>query len=301
MAYRLKHKESVPEGFKRIAREEIGSAIKYLHGKGRLSRDEAIHEVRKIIKKLRAVLRLVRADLGDVYAVENTRLRDAGQKLSELRDAGALVAAFDGLKDRSPKPLDKRTLAWIRRSVTLHKKHVEQDIGVRNVMQDVAGVLAACLHSARRWPLETDGFAAVEPGLEKTFRDGKKALAVVRKHGGREEFHNWRKRVKDHWYHVRLLENLWGDVMKGYEQSLKELEDALGEDLNLAILREQILSAPGAPGKGAVNHVVKAIDASRKELRQRALAIGRRVYALKPRQFTKQMGRLWSVWREKAI
>ncbi len=301
MAYRLKHKESVPDGVKRIAREEIRSAVQYLRGKGGVSRDEAIHEARKSLKKTRALLRLVRPQLGEFYASESARLRDAGQKLSQLRDLGALIMTFDELKKRH-KTLGKVSLTGIRRALVLHKKHVEAEMGIKELMHTLAASLSLTLQSVRRWPLKTDSFAALEAGLGKTFRAGKKALGVLKKQGSREKFHEWRKRVKDHWYHVRVLEHLWTDVMKGYEQTLKELEEALGEDLNLAILRDHILSNSGPQGeRRAVGRVVRAIDDSRKELRHRALAIGRRVYAEKPRQFSRQMGQLWDAWRESPI
>ncbi len=302
MAYRLKHGESVPEGVKRIAREEIRAAVQYLRGKGGISRDEAIHEARKSIKKVRALLRLVRPELGEFYESESARLRDAGRKLSQIRDLGALITTFDELKKQRGKTLGKVSLTAIRRALVLHKKHVEAEMGVRELMHGLAVPLGLTLQSVRRWPLKTDGFAALEPGLKKTFRAGKKAFGQLKQNGSREKFHEWRKRVKDHWYHVRLLENLWSEVMKGYEQTLKELEDALGEDLNLAILRDHILSASGPQGEGrAVDQVVKAIDESRKELRERALAIGRRVYAEKTRQFIRQMRQLWDAWRESPI
>src|SRR5260370_23614963 len=302
MVYRLKYGESVREGVKRIAREEIRAAVKYLRGKGGISRDEAIHEARKSIKKVRALLRLVRSELGEFYESESARLRDAGRKLSQIRDLGALITTLDELKKQRGKTLGKVSLTAIRRALVLHKKHVEAEMGVRELMHGLAVPLGLTLQSVRRWPLKTDGFAALEPGLKKTFRAGKKAFGQLKQNGSREKCHEWRKRVKDHWYHVRLLENLWSEVMKGYEQTLKELEDALGEDLNLAILRDHILSASGPQGEGrAVDQVVKAIDESRKELRERALAIGRRVYAEKTRQFIRQMRQLWDALRESPI
>jgi CHAD domain-containing protein len=302
MAYRLKHSESVPRGVKRIASEEIRATVKYLRGKAGISRDEAIHEARKGIRKTRALLRLIRPDLGQFYASESARLRDAGRKLSQLRDLGALIATFDDLKKRRAKTLGNVSLTAIRRALARHKKHVEAERGIPELMHGLAASLGLTLRSVPHWPLEKDGFAALEPGLKKTFRAGNKAFGALNKHASRERFHEWRKRVKDHWYHVRLLENLWTDVMKGYEETLKELEDALGEDLNLAILRDHILSASGPQGeRRAVARVVKAIDESRKELRKRALAIGRRVYAEKPGQLTRQMGQLWDAWRNSPI
>jgi hypothetical protein len=60
----------------------------------------------------------------------------------------------------------------------------------------------------KKWPIATDGFAALEPGFEMTFRKGRTAFALAQKRPGPKNYHDWRKRVKDHWYHVRLMEDL---------------------------------------------------------------------------------------------
>jgi hypothetical protein len=51
MSYRLKAKESVPDGIRRIVREEIEGATNRLTNGNGAKRDEAIHEARKSIKK----------------------------------------------------------------------------------------------------------------------------------------------------------------------------------------------------------------------------------------------------------
>src|SRR5260370_30535440 len=87
MSYHLKATESVPSDLKRIVREEIDSAIGLLKGNAGGNKDEAIHETRKSVKKIRGALRLVSAELGDTYRLENKELRSASLRLSELRNA----------------------------------------------------------------------------------------------------------------------------------------------------------------------------------------------------------------------
>ena len=53
-------------------------------------------------------------------------------------------------------------------------------------------------------------------------------MAAVRAQARPERCHEWRKRAKDHWYHIRLVEDLWTEVMEGYEKSLKDLETVAG-------------------------------------------------------------------------
>ena len=64
-AYRLKEDEPLPEGIARVARGRIDHAIDELRGKTDSTPVEAVHEARKDMKKLRALLRLARGELGD--------------------------------------------------------------------------------------------------------------------------------------------------------------------------------------------------------------------------------------------
>src|SRR5579864_4999680 len=100
MAYHLKLDESVPAALKRVVAEEIDSAVDQLTGKGDSDRDEAIHEARKSVKKVRGVLRLMRPQLGRTFTVENTHFRDIGRQLSAFRDAGAMLETFDLIQQK---------------------------------------------------------------------------------------------------------------------------------------------------------------------------------------------------------
>lgn len=85
--------------------------------------------------------------------------------------------------------------------------------------------------------------------------------------------------------------------MSGYEQSLKELEDALGEDINLSRLEEQVQGLASQDGtRVPVTTLHRAVGSASHELRERALEIGAKVYAEKPREFIRQLRRLWKAW-----
>jgi CHAD domain-containing protein len=297
MAYRFKHRETVSQNVKRIAAEELDSTIALLKRKRGEKREDSIHEVRKSIKKIRALMRMVRGDLGDFFRDGNVRLRDAGQKVSELRDAGALIGTVDSLRRRGKKSRSGESLSSVRRLLAMRKQQLEDQAAAQKLLPALAVELRKTRSSIRYWPLETDGFAAIAEGLERTFRDGRKAFALARKTGKVEDFHEWRKRVKDHWYQIRLLNRLWGDVMSGYQQSLKELEDALGEGINLALLENLVRQqAPEGTGNLPVASIHKLIESARRELRERALETGKKVYAEKPRHFVRHLRRLWKAW-----
>jgi hypothetical protein len=63
MAFALKKKESVPKGVRRLGQRQVKKALEDLEHCDRL---EAVHEIRKKIKELRALLRLVRPLLSSI-------------------------------------------------------------------------------------------------------------------------------------------------------------------------------------------------------------------------------------------
>jgi len=298
MAYELRSDESVPEGIRRIVREEFKSAAGQLKTRNSAKRDEAIHEARKSIKKIRGVLRLVQPELGREFTSEDKLLRDAGRKLSAFRDAGSVIEVFDDLKHKYRQELGTRTLTSIRRGLIVRKRQAYQEAQATNLLNKMAAWLKAAHKRATKWPLQTDGFPAIAQGLQNTFRRGQRALTHAQKRPRPENYHDWRKRVKDHWYHIRLLEGLWTDVMHAYEKSLKDLETWLGDDHNLVLLRERIVAEPDFYGKETdVDLLLSLIDKYQKELRENALSLGQRVYEEKPRQFRNRMKGLWQAWQ----
>src|SRR5579884_2571584 len=181
MAYKFRAGESVPEAIRRIATEELTSAAAQLDGGAGTKREEAIHEARKSVKKTRAILRLAKAELGDVRARENTRLRDAGRKLSELRDAGAIVVTFDDLKAAFPKQPGLQALDAIRDGLAARRDQAMEQAGIEARLQEMAKSFRAGAKRVKSWPLKTDSFGAIRTGLENSYRDGRKAMTVARK------------------------------------------------------------------------------------------------------------------------
>ncbi len=298
MPYRFKAKESVPDGIRRIVREEIEDATKQLsHAKG-ANHGKAIHEARKSIKKIRAVVRLIQPELGQIYKQENGRLGEAGRRLSEIRDAEAIIEVFDGLVERYRLQLKPQAIAAVRRGLVKNKTETEARVRLDAAVRQAASVLRALEKRLAGWPLKADGFEAIAPGFKKRYRRGQRAMATARKQPAPETFHEWRKRVKDHWYHVRLLESLCTEVLQTREGALKELETWLGDDHNLFVLCGKLRDDQERYG-GAENVELFAalMEEYSKELRDKAFSLGERIYEQKPKLLGREMERLWDTWQ----
>src|ERR1035441_5534239 len=84
MSYRIKRNEALSDALGRIAAEEIALALAELR---RPDRVEAMHNTRKSLKRLRALLRSLRVAFPkEVFRLENQRLAAAGRQIAPLRD-----------------------------------------------------------------------------------------------------------------------------------------------------------------------------------------------------------------------
>jgi CHAD domain-containing protein len=113
MAFRLKLREPLPDGLKRVFCEQIDSALRLCQNPAK-QRGVTVHEVRKHLKKLRAAMRLATGAVGkDCHRCENRSVREIGRLISDLRDAQVRLQTFTELRDRKAKksqePLFPRT------------------------------------------------------------------------------------------------------------------------------------------------------------------------------------------------
>jgi hypothetical protein len=293
MAFRLtRHKPTAQELARVVAKEfdKAGEAI--AHG----ARAEAIHEARKRIKKIRAVLRLLQKNLREDYRVENRRLRAEAHRLSLLRDVDAMAETMTSVRRRYGHVITPSIFAAVCRGLAAQR---HQTVARLNPERLVARAVRELRRSAKSIVPRIRGAAsidAVRAGMRRGYRRARKALARVDADPCDARFHAWRRRVKDHWYHVRLLGglNAWAH---GRVRRLKRLETSLGDDHNLVLLRTTILSAPARFGTDRSTALVLGCVARyQATLRRRALRLGHRLFAYKPRAFQRSVDR----WRRRA-
>lgn len=297
MAYRIQADEPVQKSIKRVVAEELASAIEQLSK--REDREKSVHEARKSIKKVRGALRLVQPALGETYRAENEQLRDVGRSLSEFRDQVAMIEVFDELakwrEGRKGRHKDvAEEFASIRESLEKRKSVQEHSAKIVKVANDGVQVLRAAGERLASAEFSGDGMEAVAAGLEKRYRRGRKAMKTAEKDPVPEQYHAWRKRVKDQWYHVRLLGEVSSKSLDRREEKLKELETCLGDDHNLVVLSERLEQHPAQFGKAeTIKAFLKLTREYQQDLRDRAGVLGRSLYKRKAARFAQKVRKAW--------
>jgi hypothetical protein len=310
--------EPTAEGLRRVVLGQLDLAIELLEGYRGGGGDTTVHDTRKALKRLRALLRLLRHELGPKrYARENAALRDCGRRLAGARDAEVMLATLDSLVGRDP--------ARLQRSAAVRQLHAqllaERDtagahaVGDPRVRAEVLGELRAVRARAERWQLRERDFKLLAPGLERIYRRGRADMRVARRAAKRTSgkrrasakrrraiagqsvtaLHVWRKRVKELRYATETLDR-GGKRCKPVRRIARRadrLGEMLGEEHDLALLEARVRERRRqfAGERKTRKRLLKLIAARRRRLRKRALREGQRLYSRRPRQFVRRVKR----------
>lgn len=295
MAYSFQQNESIEDGFKRIAADQIDKAITSLNEKENLR--EGIHDMRKRMKKLRGLLRLVRSGLGDeAYQRENQCFRDISKDFSSVRDLTVLHEKLQVIHGEIDIDESKSEVVNAIQQLAEQEQQeitsLQQD-GSR--LQNSISVLEETRERLMNLSLDNDFQNVISPGLKRTYKRGSSAFEVAYQTADDEDIHDWRKRTKYLWYHLRLLKQAWPAVLRPLAEEAHVLSTYLGNDHDFAVLAGAIRK--WQLGDGLKEMLLKQIDEKREEIHSSALPLGKKLFAEKPKQFIKRIETYWQVWQ----
>ncbi len=271
---------SLTAALRRIAGGEIDGALATL-GAGAPDAG-GVHDIRKRVKKLRGLIRLLRA--GFDGEAEIAELRRVAEGLAGVRDAEVMLGVHDmlgGAEGPLRAVLEARVAA------------ARGEGGAVGDPEALREVLAALRERARGWRVQGRDERVLRKGLERSLRRGQVAFAAAQAQRGAEALHDWRKRVKDLWYQLRLLHPVWPEVIDPWRRAADELGEWLGTHHDLAVFVDWLEPSddPAAPALRA------AARAKAAEIEERALDLGRLLHAAEPEALAEVWTDLWAAWR----
>lgn len=140
------------------------------------------------------------------------------------------------------------------------------------------------------WPIPEDGFDGMAASLEKVYRRGGDRMADAYDDPAGPRFHEWRKRAKYLWYHLRILAPGWPDVLEPRADAQHDLTDLLGEANDLSDLLTLLEGEPELlPDAGMADVLEEPARAVRAGLWEAARPLGRRLHADTPEAFVARM------------
>jgi len=290
MAFRFRLAETFEEGCQRIAREQIERAQAQLKGP-----DDpviAVHETRKSLKRLRALLRLIRPALGEsVFHHENAQLRETARILSSARDRHVLLETVAKLE--AAASFQKKGLGQAVRAALTATNGEQSPIFESTALRQAQGRMAEAKKRLARLRLLGRGFDVVGPGLEACYRRVRRAFRAAYVELTDEAFHEWRKGAQQHWRHMLLLTRAWPASLAARASEARSLSQILGDDHDLAMLIAFLRSDTGSRlGEDAA--VIEQLARRRQqELREIAHPMGLRLFAESPKALHHSVAAYW--------
>jgi hypothetical protein len=117
MAYRFKQGRPLEREVRRIADKQLALAIAKARAIGGPRNLAAIHEARRHVKRVRALIRLVRPALGGAYRGANRRLRAVSRALAPIANGDAVVGALARFGKKYRHELPRRPFVSMRRAL----------------------------------------------------------------------------------------------------------------------------------------------------------------------------------------
>jgi CHAD domain-containing protein len=199
--------------------------------------EECVHEIRKNCKKTRAVLRFTADGIDGRANATAHAMRDVARALSDLREAHILLPTFENLvseyvsaSDATADPgIGSALRSVLEAEAQRHGRSPAVLEKVHRILRDERSLLGS------QW--ESD-LSLGDPG-GVLIRDQARAVLAANEavEGAPEDrFHDWRKRAKTHWYHLRLVEPVLTIDENAYRERVYDMTELLGRERDLYTL-----------------------------------------------------------------
>jgi CHAD domain-containing protein len=256
-----------------------------------LSAPEAVHEVRKALKRWRALLRLLGRPLGEQADQMRSEARELMRGIAGARDAQSALDALADLR-KTDLPLSPTSVETIRARLTERRDAAEAKAFTKTMRDRLSRYFDYATLSLERWPLKAIDFDTVTDGLTATYRRARQLLPDSWSDAEAEHLHDLRRRVVEHRHQMDLVEPLWPRLGKVWAEEAQRLRNRLGSCQDLAVLTE--LTAPHqllAPWRSRLAPLIAARRGAHLKTAQR---VAGRLFAEKPKAFRQRIAALWS-------
>lgn len=288
-------KSSFGDGLAVAARSIIADARSSLSDP-ELSDAEAVHEVRKALKRWRALMRLLARPLGEQAEQMRIEARDLMRALTSARDAQSTLDALADLR-KADVPFSDTSMETIRGRLNEIKNAAEQTGFSAAMRERLTRYLDFATLSLERWPLKEIDFDTVADALTATYRRARQLMPDNWPEADAEHLHDLRRRVVEHRHQMDLVEHLWPRLGQVWAEEAQRLRNRLGACQDLAVLAG--FTAPHQPLAPWRSRLAPVIEARRAAHLKSAARLAGRLFAEKPKAFRRRIAALYSARQAK--
>lgn len=290
MPYRFRKKETVSDGFRRITNEQTAAIVSAL-ADGAEDPAERVHDARRRLKRVRALLELVGRQMDDdIVTREQTAYQNLSRKLGVARDADVALETLEDLASEVIGPVDAVRDLLVTAAIRQRKRTLSAD-----KLATLAAQIRASSHTVVKQKLACEGWDVVGPAMGHSYQKARDACRA--KTQKPEQLHDWRKFTKTLMYQLTLVRKAAPKTISSLIPKYERLAELLGRHQDLQVLK-RILSEHAAHGL----HMAKfpaldvCIEKHCKRVLKRAQKLGREVFAIRPKDFINKLRRGWKAW-----
>jgi CHAD domain-containing protein len=253
-------------------------------------REVTVHDARKRLKEARALLTLLRSAVPP-EARDHCMgaLRDAGRHLAHAREAAVRLRCFDALLSGAHLPVDRRELTALRTHLVDAHFQAESEAVRAGGVAGARDRLGVARRAFATLTLEREGWSSLAPGLRRQYARARRVLRTAADTPTTEAFHTWRQQSKRHQYHLELLAGVASGGLGKRLRKLRELNEILGDDHDLADLQDHLQQHLGGSHPAAVTLVCSLAAARSTALRREAVTRGLELFRPRPKALTRRV------------
>jgi CHAD domain-containing protein len=252
---------------------------------------EAVHELRKALKRWRALMRLLARPLGEQADQMRYEARELMRALASARDAQSALDALADLR-KSEQVFSATSMETTGKRLTAMRDAAEQTSFTTEMHGRIARYLDFAMLSLERWPLKAIDFDIVADGLVATYRRARQLVPENWRDADPEHLHDLRRRVVEHRHQMDLIEPLWPRLGQVWAEEAQRLRNRLGACQDLAMLVN--FTGPHQPLAPWRSRLMPVIAARRAAHLKTAERLASRLFAEKPKAFRRRVVALWS-------
>jgi CHAD domain-containing protein len=236
--YALRHREPIGPGMVRIL-ETMGRDARVLARQPESKLTDTIHDLRTLIKRLRAYLWFLRPILGKSrYRRANSELREAANRLGQVRDLYAVKTAL--VQAATPDTAQEDLQSLVEVSQAFAEETAEQG-KAQAPIKEIADVIFHVTRKTRGILEQTaKGGPSARHRAKKAFRSTQKAKKKALSQKDPALAHEWRKKTKRLLYVLQLAHRIPHLKLADHLKKVDQLQKILGDHHDNVVAEEHL-------------------------------------------------------------
>ena len=262
--------------------------------------DNSVHEIRKSLKRIRAILRLIRYDIGEErFIIENLRFRNMARQISRLRDLSVIIKYFADNFESGELIIDENnSINFVHHLNNLRETELKRIVETQT-FESIKEQMEIAHSDLNNYDLNNLGPHTIEEGILYVYNQCLKKIRETQLKLDNIPIHELRKRVKYLLNQMILIKDVWPEFFNTYSNSLKHASDLLGDDHNLLEITDLVKNTPSEIlSEENKTIVVKRLDSERNHIHEELWPLLGKLFTEDPKSFIKRIKSYWLIGRE---